>query len=196
MYLGHFIAWLSASILYAQQLHVTPDNTAVLPGPLAYNAAGIAGVLCVIVAGWTTANPTIYRAGLAFQAISPSSSRYRVTLLTGAIATLAGMFPAIAMKLLDFVALYGLVLMPMGAVVFVDFWLAGRFGFRSRYAEASGVSINWAAALAWLLTLAGCLAVVNMGGMQIYFIGLPGWFAAAALYIVLSRLVQRKEVRS
>ena len=196
MYLGHFIAWLSASILYAQQLHATPGDTTVLPGPLAYNAAGIAGVLCVIVAGWTTANPTIYRAGLAFQAISPSSSRYRVTLLTGAIATLAGLFPAIAMKLLDFVALYGLVLMPMGAVVFVDFWLAGRFGFRSRYAEASGVSINWAAALAWLLTLAGCLAVVNMGGMQIYFIGLPGWFAAAALYIVLSRLVQRKEVRS
>ena len=27
-----------------------------------------------------------------------------------------------------------------------------------------------------------------MGGLQIYFVGLPGWFAAAALYIVLSRL--------
>jgi len=195
MYLGHFIAWLSASILYAQQLHATPGNTDVLPGPLAYNAAGIAGVICVIVAGWTTANPTIYRAGLAFQAISPTSSRYRVTLFTGALATLAGMFPAIAMKLLDFVALYGLVLMPMGAVVFVDFWLSGRFGFRNNYAEASGVEFNWAAALAWVLTLAGCLAVVNMGGMQIYFVGLPGWFAAATLYIVLSRLLQRKEVR-
>jgi purine-cytosine permease-like protein len=195
MYLGHFIAWLSASILYAQQLHATPDNTAVLPGPLAYNAAGIAGVICVIVAGWTTANPTIYRAGLAFQAISPGSSRYRVTLLTGALATLAGMFPAIAMKLLDFVALYGLVLMPMGAVVFVDFWLAGRFGFRSRYAEKSGVAINWAAAIAWVATLAGCLLIVGTGGMQIYFVGLPGWFAAAVLYIVFSRLLQRKEVR-
>jgi purine-cytosine permease-like protein len=195
MYLGHFIAWLSASILYAQQLHATPGNTDVLPGPLAYNAAGIAGVICVIVAGWTTANPTIYRAGLAFQAISPTSSRYRVTLVTGALATLAGMFPAIAMKLLDFVALYGLVLMPMGAVVFVDFWLARRFAFRSSYAEASGVAINWAAALAWVVTLAGCLVVVNMGGMQIYFIGLPGWFAAATLYIVLSRLLQGKEVR-
>jgi purine-cytosine permease-like protein len=195
MYLGHFIAWLAASILYAQQLHAMPGNTDVLPGPLAYNAAGIAGVICVIVAGWTTANPTIYRAGLAFQAISPTSSRYRVTLFTGALATLAGMFPAIAMKLLDFVALYGLVLMPMGAVVFVDFWLSGRFGFRNNYAEASGIAFNWAAALAWIVTLAGCLAVVNMGGMQIYFVGLPGWFAAATLYIVLSRLLQRKEVR-
>ncbi|MCU0250935.1 MAG: hypothetical protein MUE61_12035 [Vicinamibacterales bacterium] len=195
MYLGHFIAWLSASILYAQQLHATPGNTDVLPGPLAYNAVGIAGVLCVIVAGWTTANPTIYRAGLAFQAISPRSSRYRVTLFTGALATVAGMFPAIAMKLLDFVALYGLVLMPMGAVIFVDFWLAGKFGFERNYAEKSGVPINWAAAIAWVATLAACLAVVNMGGMQIYFIGLPGWFAAAALYIVMSRVLQRKEVR-
>ena len=90
------------------------------------------GVLCVIVAGWTTANPTIYRAGLAFQAISPRSSRYRVTLFTGALATVAGMFPAIAMKLLDFVALYGLVLMPMGAVIFVDFWLAGKLRVRTQ----------------------------------------------------------------
>jgi purine-cytosine permease-like protein len=195
MYLGHFIAWLSASILYAHQLRAMPGNTDVLPGPLAYNAAGIAGVLCVIVAGWTTANPTIYRAGLAFQAISPASSRYRVTLVTGALATIAGMFPAIAMKLLDFVALYGLVLMPMGAVIFVDFWLSGRFGFQQYYAEKSGVTINWAAAAAWVATLAACLAVVNAGGMQIYFVGLPGWFAAASLYIVLSRVLQRKEVR-
>jgi purine-cytosine permease-like protein len=195
MYLGHFIAWLSASILYAQHLRAMPGNTDVLPGPLAYNAAGITGVLCVIVAGWTTANPTIYRAGLAFQAIAPSSSRYRVTLLTGALATIAGMFPAIAMKLLDFVALYGLVLMPMGAVIFVDFWLAERLGFRSRYAEVAGVSVNWAAGVAWVLTLAACLAVVNMGGLQIYFVGLPGWFVAALLYIVSSRLVQRREVR-
>ena len=193
MYLGHFIAWLSASILYAHQLRSMPGNTDVLPGPLAYNAAGIAGVLCVIVAGWTTANPTIYRAGLAFQAISPASSRYRVTLVTGALATAAGLFPAIAMKLLDFVALYGLVLMPMGAVIFVDFWLAGRFGFRKYYAEASGVTINWAAAVAWIATLALCLAVVTMGGLEIYFVGLPGWFTAALLYVVFSRLIQRKE---
>ncbi|MGE5198385.1 MAG: hypothetical protein ACM3H9_02005, partial [Rhodospirillaceae bacterium] len=192
MYLGHFIAWLSASMLYAHQLRAMPGNTDVLPGPLAYNAVGIAGVLCVIVAGWTTANPTIYRAGLAFQAIAPASSRYRVTLATGALATVAGMFPAIAMKLLDFVALYGLVLMPMGAVIFVDFWLAGRFRFQRFYAEQHGGAVNWAAAVAWVATLAACLAVVGTGGMQIYFVGLPGWFAAAALYIVFSRLRQGK----
>jgi purine-cytosine permease-like protein len=195
MYLGHFIAWLAASILYALQLHVTPGNTDVLPGPLAYNACGVAGVICVIVAGWTTANPTIYRAGLAFQAIAPASSRYRVTLLTGAIATFAGMFPAIAMKLLGFVALYGLVLMPMGAVVFVDFWLSGRLGFRANYAESSGTRFNWAAGLTWILTFAACMLVVNLGGIQIFFVGLPGWFFAALAYVVLSRLYQKKDLQ-
>jgi purine-cytosine permease-like protein len=102
-----------------------------LPGPLAYEACGLAGLLCVIIAGWTTANPTIYRAGLAFQAIAPRSSRFAVTLFTGAVATVAAMFPALAMKLLDFVALYGMLLMPMGAVIFVDFWLARRLGFQA-----------------------------------------------------------------
>jgi purine-cytosine permease-like protein len=191
MYLGHYIAWIAASILYVVQLRTEPGNTAVLPGPLAYNACGIAGLICVIVAGWTTANPTIYRAGLAFQAIVPSVSRYRVTLVTGAITTIVGLFPAVAMQLLGFVALYGMVLMPMGAVVFVDFWLSKRLGFQPNYAEQSGTDFNWAAGLTWLATLAGCVLLVLKGGVQLYFVSLPGWFLAAVLYVTLSRLLQR-----
>jgi len=192
MYVGHFMAWLSASLLYALQLHRDPMNTDVLPGPLAYDAAGIAGLLCVIIAGWTTANPTIYRAGLAFQAIVPRLPRFKVTLFTGLVATVAGMFPAIAMKLLGFVALYGMILMPMGAVIFVDFWLIKRFGLNSDYAELSGKGFNWAAGLTYFLTLAICLLLVNYAGIQIYFVSLPGWFVAAILYIVLSKFYQKK----
>jgi purine-cytosine permease-like protein len=191
MYLGHYIAWIAASILYVVQLRTDPGNTAVLPGPLADRACGIAGLICVIVAGWTTANPTIYRAGLAFQAIVPRVSRYRVTLATGAITTIVGMFPAVAMQLLGFVALYGMVLMPMGAVVFVDFWLSRRFGFRPNYAEQAGIDFNWAAGLTWFATVAGCVLLVLKGGIQLYFVSLPGWFLAAILYITLSRLLQR-----
>ena len=192
MYVGHFMAWISASILYAYQLHLDPADTDVLPGPLAYRAAGLAGLLCVIIAGWTTANPTIYRAGLAFQALSPKSSRFKVTLITGAVATLAGMFPAIALKLLDFVAIYGMILMPMGAVIFVDFWLIPKLGLRSSYAELSGHSFNWAAGAAWLLTLAVCLgAVFSIGRWSLWFASLPGWFIAALLYIVLSKFYQK-----
>lgn len=191
MYLGHYLAWLCASLLYALQLHQNPANTDVLPGPMAYRACGFAGLVCVIIAGWTTANPTIYRAGMAFQAVLPNCSRYKVTLVTGLIAAAAGLFPAITMKLLNFVALYGLLLMPMGAVVFVDFWLSRKFGFQQYYAEKAGVAFNWAAGLAWFLTLAVCWALVQFGGVQIFFVSLPGWFVAAALYVVLSRLIQK-----
>jgi purine-cytosine permease-like protein len=206
MYVGHFMAWISASILFAFQLHaagLTHQEAilsaaeagtlpAPLPGPLAYSAAGLAGLLCVIIAGWTTANPTIYRAGLAFQALTPKSSRFKVTLVTGAIATVAGMFPAIAMKLLDFVALYGLILMPMGAVIFVDFWLIRKFGLKSSYAELSGRAFNWAAGLAWGVTLVTAFLLVRYAGIQIFFVSLPGWFVAAILYIVLSKFYQKK----
>ncbi|HOP97056.1 MAG TPA: hypothetical protein PLK78_06405 [Verrucomicrobiota bacterium] len=192
MYLGHFLAWIAASILYALQLHQDPSNTSVLPGPLAYSACGVAGLICVIIAGWTTANPTIYRAGLAFQAVFPKSSRYKVTLITGMLAAVAGLFPAIAMRLLDFVALYGMILMPMGAVIFVDFWVAKKFGFRPYYAEASGIRFNWAAGMAWLLTIGFCLWLIGIFGRSaMWFVSLPGWFFAAAVYVVASIVVQR-----
>lgn len=193
MYVGHFMAWLCASILYAYQLHLDPSQTDVLPGPMAYRAAGFAGILCVIIAGWTTANPTIYRAGLAFQAIVPKTSRFAVTLATGALATIAGMFPAIAMKLLGFVALYGMLLMPMGAIIFVDFWFIRKFRLQNNYAEMSGKSFNWAAGLTWFSTLGICWWLVQTDRIQIYFVSLPGWFFAAALYVLLSMVYQKKE---
>jgi len=192
MYVGHFMAWLSASILYAHQLYLDPNNTDVLPGPMAYKAAGLAGLLCVIIAGWTTANPTLYRSGLAFQAIMPKKSRFVVTMLAGALATLAGMFPAIAMKLLGFVALYGMMLMPMGAVVFVDFWLIKKLGMKNNFAEFSNRSFNWAAGLTWFVTLAICWWLVQKAGVQIYFVSLPGWFIAATLYLILSYFYQQQ----
>jgi purine-cytosine permease-like protein len=121
----------------------------------------------------------------------PKVSRFKVTFVTGLIATVAGMFPAIAMKLLAFVALYGLILMPMGAVIFVDFYVLDRLGLRSNYALLSGESFNWAAGLTWFITLAVCTALVKFGGIDLYFVSLPGWFVATILYIVLSKLYQK-----
>jgi len=48
MYVGHFMAWISASILYAYQLHLNPADTDVLPGPLAYRAAGLPGIVAEV----------------------------------------------------------------------------------------------------------------------------------------------------
>lgn len=191
MYLGHYMAWIAAGLLYAIQLQENPENTGVAPGPMAYNIAGMAGVVCVIVAGWTTANPTIYRAGLAFQAIKPSWSRFRVTMVAGGIATVGACFPGLVMQLLGFVALYGLVLMPMGAIIFMDFYFMKKFNLHSDYAEKARVTFNWAAALTWVLTLGICLMLNKMVGIEIFFVALPGWFIAAVLYMVISKMYQQ-----
>lgn len=192
MYIGHFMAWIAASLLYAVQLHQDPSNTAVLPGPLAYRACGLAGLLAVVAAGWTTANPTLYRAGLAFQSLAPRSSRFKVTLAVGLVATVTAIFPLVTMRLLEFVALWGMVLMPMGAVIFIDFWVLPRLGLRSWFAEVATVKISWAAAAAWLLSVGICSFLVLSGRAEIFFVSLPGWFITCVLYVIGSRLQQAR----
>ena len=114
MFLGHYIAWISAGMLYAVQLQFDPSNTTVSPGQMAMRTMGLAGVMLVLISGWTTANPIIYRSGLAFQAINNKWSRTRITLVAGGIASIIGIFPGLSMKFLNVASLYGLILMPMG----------------------------------------------------------------------------------
>ncbi len=186
MFLGHFVAWIASGILCAAA-------GAIAPGPIAYNAAGIAGAICVIIAGWTTANPTIYRAGLAIQGMMPSVRRWKVTLAVGVVTTLAACFPALVMRLLDFVALYGLILMPMGAVIFIDFYVLPRMGLKDNFATKEGLRFYWAPAFTWFTTLALCLLLNMSAGVDIFFLGLPGWFLAALLYIGASRFLQQRK---
>jgi cytosine permease len=188
MYLGHFIAWIASGILVALALQ---QGGEVAPGPIAYLGAGTAGLIAVVVAGWTTANPTIYRAGLAMQTLTPDWKRWKVTAAVGVVTTIVALFPALMMRLLDFVALYGLLLMPMGAVIFADFWILPRLGLRQDYAEWKRILFSWPAALAWLLTLGLCLLFNLLWGWQIFFLGLPGWFLATGIYVVASYLQQR-----
>ncbi|MCC9135600.1 purine-cytosine permease family protein [Pontibacter silvestris] len=188
MFIGHVLAWVSSGILCAAAGGEIP------PGPIAYSSAGIAGAMCVMIAGWTTANPTIYRAGLAVQSIVPQVKRWKVTLLVGLVTTIAAFFPALVMRLLDFVALYGLLLMPMGAIIFIDFYVIPKLNLKSNYASVTNSSFNVAAGVTWVATLLFCLFLNFYQGIEIFFLGLPGWFVAAALYIILSKLYQRKVV--
>ncbi len=181
MYLGHFVAWIASGILCAAAAGT------VAPGPIAYLGAGVAGVVCVVIASWTTANPTLYRAGLAFQVATPNWRRWKVTLFTGLATTVAALFPALVMKLLDFVALYGLLLMPMGAVIFADYWIMPRLGLQSRWAERRGVLFSWPAFLAWV----GAVGFSFLLPLEIFFKALPAWFATVSLYLTLAWIQQK-----
>jgi hypothetical protein len=157
------------------------------PGQMAYQAVGIAGAVAVVVAGWTTANPTMYRAGLALQIATPNWPRWKVTLAAGAVTTVVACFPVFFMRLLGFVAIYGILLMPIGAIVFVEHWLFPRLGLRRYWAQQRGRLVNGPALVTWLATLAACW---GMGYLDVHlnFRWLPGWFIAAFLYVGLCRV--------
>jgi cytosine permease len=159
------------------------------PGRMAFEAAGAAGIGAVVLAGWTTANPTLYRAGLALQTITPNWPRWRITLLAGAATTMLACFPVFFLKLLDYVAIYGLVLMPVGAIVFTEHWIFPLLGIEQLRAEKRGWAFNWAVLAVWLGTLAVCFLLP----IHLYFKWLPGWFIAAGSYTGLTAIQEGRQ---
>ncbi|MEM8866351.1 MAG: hypothetical protein AAGF31_12470 [Planctomycetota bacterium] len=194
MFLGHYMAWIAAGLLLAAQIKLSQDASP-NPGLLAWRSLGWTGVLCVIVAGWTTANPTIYRAGLAFQGVFPKSSRVQMTLLAGLVATVAGAFPNLSAQLLGFVGAYGTILGPMGAVIFVDYYFMRKFRMQNEYASRTGLLFNPAVLVAWLFPVAVglylILFVFKQGTDAVYCV-IPAWIACGAIYLALSAVTQKQ----
>jgi purine-cytosine permease-like protein len=175
VYPGHMLAWICSGVM------VAAVGRQMDPGLMAFEAAGAAGIGAVLLAGWTTANPTLYRAGLALQTVTPNWPRWKITLLAGTATTVLACFPVFFLKLLDYVAIYGLVLMPIGAIVFAEHWLFPLLRIGQYQAEKGGWIFNWAALAVWLGTLAACFLLP----IPLYFKWLPGWFIAAGVYTAL-----------
>jgi cytosine permease len=182
MYPGHMLAWICSGIM------VAAANRVMDPGRMAYGAAGFAGVTAVMLAGWTTANPTLYRAGLALQIVTPNWARWKVTLAAGAVTTVLACFPVFFLKLLDYVAIYGLVLMPIGAIVFAEHWILPKLGITQFQAEKKSWAFNWNAAIVWVGTLVACYFMP----FHLFFRWLPGYFIALVAYIALQKLTDSK----
>ncbi len=193
MFVGHYMAWIASGILCATALQAGNLNPS--PGEIAFYSVGLAGIICVIVAGWTTANPTIYRAGLAFQVVLPKQKRWRLTMIIGVIATLLACSPWLVSKLDQFLGIYALVAAPVGAVVLIDVFLFPRLGLQSNYAEVTGSSFNPIVFVTWVFSLGICYWLYDYTGADfMFFMAVPGWFIGAILYIVLSKLFQPKMV--
>ncbi|WP_299119211.1 hypothetical protein [uncultured Winogradskyella sp.] len=200
MYVGHYMAWIAAALLYAVYLK-SPEAQAFLsngeappvaPGPLAHNAIGIFGIIAVVLAGWTTANPTIYRAGLAFQAIIPKVSTFWVTIIAGTIATIAGLFPAFAMKLLGFVALYGFILAPFGAIIVFEHFFHKKAGIVKNYAESANISFNKSVFWAWAISFGLFYYISIQFDVFLSFVTLPAWLLCGILFLILSKYFQKR----
>ncbi len=199
MYVGHYMAWIAAALLYAVYLN-SPEAQAFLtngeappvaPGPLANNAIGIFGIIAVVLAGWTTANPTIYRAGLAFQAIVPKLSTFWVTIIAGTVATIAGLFPAFAMKLLGFVALYGFILAPFGAIIVFEHFFSKNAGIVKNYAETANIKFNKSVFWAWAISFGFFYFISLQFDVFLSFVTLPAWLLCGGLFLLFSKMWQK-----
>jgi NCS1 family nucleobase:cation symporter-1 len=194
MYLGHYLAWITAGVMGAAAAFVAGRPLVALDsGDIASQALGVAGALAVVVAGWTTANPTLYRAGLALQVVSPNWPRWKVTLIAGAITTLMACSPFVFTKLLDFVGVYGVLLMPVGAIVFAEHWIFPRVGLTQFWASRRGLTLSWPALAAWFGAVGLGVWLWQSGTLHLFFLAIPVWLLTAILYIAFAAVAGARD---
>ena len=195
MLLGHYLAWICAGVMgAATALMLQKTMSQIDPGTLAFYTLGLSGILAVTLAGWTTSNPTLYRAGLALQAITPGWARWKVTLAVGMATTLVACFPFVFTKLTDFVGYYGLLLMPAGAIVFAEHWILPRLGVERFWATRGARVISWPSLASWGLAIAAAVALERTGTLHLFFLFLPIWALTIVLYIVFALLAGARHV--
>jgi NCS1 family nucleobase:cation symporter-1 len=194
MFLGHYLAWVCAGIMGAgAALLMSSTITQLDAGAVAYQALGATGILAVIIAGWTTSNPTIYRAGLAFQSLNNKWSLSKVTLVTGVVTTVIACFPFVFTKLLSFVGIMGLMLVPIGAIIVTEHWLMPKLGMTRYWSGYRKNNTNFAAVITWLSSLALALFLEQSGSLHLFFLLTPVWIFATLTYLLLAGMMGARE---
>lgn len=188
MMFGHYVAWVSAALMGAATAAIMKTSIAVVsPGDVAYYALGATGFVIVIVAGWTTANSNLYRAGLAAQAVFPNIARQRVTLVVGAVVVVGSCFPFIYRSILPILTYAGLILVPIGGIVFAEQHIFPRLGYKTNWYRLKGVKDNVPAIATWAVCLAFGFGLDAINVMPFYYLFLPTWVVSIACYTVLAR---------
>ncbi|KXI27572.1 purine-cytosine permease family protein [Paraglaciecola hydrolytica] len=194
MFFGHYIAWICAGIMGAGAMLALNTSMAALDaGGIAYAALGLSGILAVIIAGWTTSNPTIYRAGLAIQSLVPNKSRAYVTTLVGIATAIIACFPFVFTGLLNFVGYMGLLLAPVGAIIVSEHWLFARLGLTPLWSKYQGNSLNKAALISWIAGVAFAIVIEQSGLLHLFFLFIPTYLFSMLVYIVLAAKMGAKQ---
>lgn len=186
MFIGHFFAWAAAGFMGATAaiLLKTPI-TGLDSGAVTWKILGAAGLLAVVAAGWTTANPNIYRASLALGPLFPKLKAGVLSAVIGTVMTVLACFPC-AKNIDALVSTVGLIVPAIGAICLTEHWILPKFGGKRFWCAMSGAKLNLPALGAWLVSIAVAALVIRSGAVHRYFICLPAYFAAAVSYLVLA----------
>lgn len=193
MFIGHFAAWIAAGIMGAGAAYIMKTPLTELDaGGVAFQALGAVGILAVVIAGWTTSNPTIYRAGLAFQSLNPKWSRERVTLVVGIITAIIACSPFVFSQLLGFLGIMAVIMAPIGAIIFAEHYLFKKMGLTQYWRVGRGDNLNLPAAITWAVSALLAYVLGSIFGIHIFFLFIPTWIVALILYPLLSSAMGAK----
>lgn len=188
MLFGHYVAWIAAGIMGAGTAVLLKSTIVELdPGDVAYRALGLSGYVIVIVAGWTTANANLYRAGLAAQAIFHNHSRGTVTLTVGCITVVIACFPFVFGQMLPLLTYAGLLVVPVGGIVFAEHVVFPRIGFTRYWASYRKLDHSTPAVVSWAAGLVFGFGLNAMNVMSFYYLFLPTWLFTIVLYTLLAK---------
>ena len=194
MLLGHYVAWIAAGIMGVGTAIILKTTIGKIdPGSVAVTALGISGILAVILAGWTTSNPSLYRAGLAFQTLFPKVSIRKVTFITGILTSIIACFPFVFTKLLDFVGYMGILLAPVGAIVVAEHWIFPKIGYTRYWSSYKNQLLNYPAIITWIASIIFSVSMDKMGIIGLFFLFVPVYVFSMILYIFLAGLFGAKE---
>ena len=188
MLFGHYLAWIAAGIMGAGTAVLLKTSIVDLdPGDVAYHALGFSGFVIVIIAGWTTANANLYRAGLAAQAIFYKHSRKQATMAVGVVTVIVACFPFVFTKMLPMLTYAGLLVVPVGAIVFAEHFIFPRIGFTRYWVTYRKLVHSTPAVASWGAGLVFGFGLNLLDVMSFYYLFIPTWFFTAILYTLLAK---------
>ena len=195
MMFGHYIAWIAAGIMGAGAAVILGKSIVEIdPGDVAYYALGWSGFVIVIVAGWTTAITNLYRAGLAAQAIFFNHSRRRTTLMVGMVTIAIACFPFVFSQILPLLTYAGLLVVPVGAIVFAEHQIFPRIGYTRYWSSYRQLSFSTPAIASWVLGLIFGFGLNTLDVMSFFYLFIPTWIFTIVVYTLLAaRFGAKKE---
>lgn len=188
MFFGHYLAWICAGIMGAGTAVLLKTTISTLdPGDVAYYALGLSGFVIVIIAGWTTANANLYRAGLAAQSIFTDCSRQKTTKIVGIVTVIIACFPFVFSQMLPLLTYAGLLVVPVGAIVFAEHVLFPKIGLTRYWATYKKLSHSTPAVGAWAAGLIFGFGLNILDVISFYYLFIPTWFFTIGVYTFLAK---------
>ncbi|MEO9508069.1 MAG: hypothetical protein ABJG28_02700, partial [Nonlabens ulvanivorans] len=182
------LAWISAGIMGAGAAVLLKTTiTSLDPGDVAYHALGLTGFVIIIIAGWTTANANLYRAGLAAQSIFVNQSREKTTLIVGIVTVIIACFPFVFSQMLPLLTYAGLLVVPVGGIVFAEHVLFPKIGLTRYWAKYQNISRSVPAIATWALALVFGFGLNILDVMSFYYLFIPTWIFSIVVYTVLAK---------